>query len=52
VIVNPGRGKLWVKDNARAANWSVEVEANPDPQVSLPVHQILVVVNGITSPRT
>jgi Putative cyclase len=52
VIINPGRGKLWVKDNARAANWPVEVEANPDPQVSLPVHQILVVLNGITSPRT
>ncbi len=28
-------------------NWPVEVGPNPDPQVSLPVHQILLVVNGI-----
>ncbi len=25
----------------------VEVSPNPDPQVSLPVHQIMLVVNGI-----
>jgi kynurenine formamidase len=28
-------------------NWPVEVAPNPDPQVSLPVHQITLVVNGI-----
>ncbi|HWM89163.1 MAG TPA: cyclase family protein [Thermoanaerobaculia bacterium] len=28
-------------------NWPVEVAPNPDPQVSLPVHQIMLVVNGI-----
>jgi kynurenine formamidase len=28
-------------------NWPVEVGPNPDPQISLPVHQILLVVNGI-----
>ena len=28
-------------------NWPVEVAPNPDPQVSLPVHQIFLVVNGI-----
>jgi kynurenine formamidase len=30
-----------------ADNVSVEVNPNPDPQVSLPVHQIMLVVNGI-----
>ena len=30
-----------------ADNASVEVNPNPDPQVSLPVHQIMLVVNGI-----
>jgi len=25
----------------------VEVSPNPDPQISLPVHQIMLVVNGI-----
>jgi kynurenine formamidase len=30
-----------------ADNWPVEVAPNPDPQVSLPVHQIMLVVNGI-----
>jgi kynurenine formamidase len=30
-----------------ADNPSVEVSPNPDPKVSLPVHQILLVVNGI-----
>jgi kynurenine formamidase len=28
-------------------NWPVEVAPNPDPQLSLPIHQILLVVNGI-----
>jgi kynurenine formamidase len=28
-------------------NWSVEVSPNPDSQLSLPVHQIMLVVNGI-----
>lgn len=28
-------------------NFSVEISPNPDPKVSLPVHQIMLVVNGI-----
>ena len=28
-------------------NWPVEVAPNPDPQLSLPVHQITLVVNGV-----
>ena len=28
-------------------NWPVEVAPNPDSQISLPVHQIMLVVNGI-----
>lgn len=28
-------------------NWSVEVNPNPDPALSSPVHQILLVVNGV-----
>ena len=28
-------------------NWPVEVSPNPDPQLSLPVHQVMLVVNGI-----
>jgi kynurenine formamidase len=28
-------------------NWSVEVGPNPDPAVNLPVHQVMLVVNGI-----
>jgi kynurenine formamidase len=28
-------------------NWPVEIAPNPDPQLSLPVHQIALVVNGI-----
>jgi kynurenine formamidase len=28
-------------------NWPVEVAPNPDPQISLPVHQIMLAVNGI-----
>jgi kynurenine formamidase len=30
-----------------ADNWPIEVSPNPDPQLSLPVHQIMLVVNGI-----
>jgi kynurenine formamidase len=28
-------------------NWPVEVSPNPDPQISLPVHQLALVVNGV-----
>jgi kynurenine formamidase len=28
-------------------NWPVEVAPNPDPQISLPVHQLALVVNGV-----
>ena len=28
-------------------NWPVEVAPNPDPLISLPVHQIALVVNGV-----
>jgi kynurenine formamidase len=30
-----------------ADNWPVEVAPNPDPKLSIPVHQIALVVNGI-----
>ncbi len=30
-----------------ADNWPVEVSPNPDPTISLPVHQIALVVNGV-----
>jgi kynurenine formamidase len=30
-----------------ADNWPVEVAPNPDPQLSLPVHQVALVVNGV-----
>ncbi len=30
-----------------ADNFSIEVSPNPDPKVSLPIHQIMLVVNGI-----
>ena len=30
-----------------ADNWPVEVAPNPDAQLSLPVHQFMLVVNGI-----
>ena len=30
-----------------ADNWPVEVSPNPDPQLSLPVHQIALVINGV-----
>jgi len=35
-----------------ADNWPVEVAPNPDPQLSLPIHQIMLVVNGIHISRT
>jgi len=28
-------------------NWPVEVAPNPDPQISLPLHQLALVVNGV-----
>jgi kynurenine formamidase len=28
-------------------NWPVEVAPNPDPLISLPVHQIALTVNGV-----
>lgn len=30
-----------------ADNWPVEVSPNPDPQLSLPVHQVALVVSGV-----
>ena len=30
-----------------ADNWPVEVSPNPDPKLSLPVHQVALVVNGL-----
>jgi len=30
-----------------ADNQPVEVSPNPDPEISLPIHQIMLVVNGI-----
>jgi kynurenine formamidase len=30
-----------------ADNWPVEVAPNPDPQISLPLHQLALVVNGV-----
>src|SRR4029434_7316039 len=30
-----------------ADNVPVEVSPNPDPQISLPIHQIMLVINGI-----
>jgi kynurenine formamidase len=30
-----------------ADNWPVEVSPNPDPQLSLPLHQLALVVNGV-----
>jgi kynurenine formamidase len=32
---------------ARTPNWPVEVSPNPDPDLSLPVHQLMLVVHGI-----
>ena len=30
-----------------ADNWPVEVAPNPDPTLSLPIHQLALVVNGV-----
>ncbi|MET4701279.1 kynurenine formamidase [Constrictibacter sp. MBR-5] len=50
----PGIGvaaALWLAEKdpmlLGADNWPVEVAPNPDPKLSLPVHQIALVVNGI-----
>jgi kynurenine formamidase len=50
----PGIGveaALWLAEQdpmlVGADNWPVEVAPNPDPDLSLPVHQIMLVVNGI-----
>ena len=34
-----------------ADNWPVEVAPNPDPKLSLPVHQLALVVNGLHLPE-
>jgi kynurenine formamidase len=54
VKTNPGIGIAAAEWLARqdpmlvgADNWSVEVAPNPNPDLSLPIHQILLVVNGI-----
>ena len=51
---NPGIGVAaaeWLVEHdpmlLGADNQPVEVSPNPDPQVSLPIHQIMLVVNGI-----
>ena len=45
------RAALWLASKEPmligADNWPVEVAPNPDKQLSLPVHQIALVVNGI-----
>ena len=54
VKTNPGIGVAAAQWLARqdpllvgSDNWSVEVAPNPDPELSLPIHQIMLVVNGI-----
>ena len=54
VKTNPGIGVAaaqWLASRdpmlVGADNWSVEVAPNPDADLSLPVHQIMLVVNGI-----
>lgn len=54
VKTNPGIGVAAAEWLAKqdpmivgADNWSVEVGPNPDPVVNLPIHQIMLVVNGI-----
>lgn len=54
VKTNPGIGVAAAEWLARqdpmlvgADNWSVEVAPNPDANLSLPVHQVMLVVNGI-----
>jgi kynurenine formamidase len=50
----PGLGvkaAQWIIDKSPillgADNWPVEVAPNPDPQLSLPIHQLALVVNGV-----
>ena len=50
----PGLGvkaAQWIIDKSPilmgADNWPVEVSPNPDPQLSLPIHQLALVVNGV-----
>jgi len=50
----PGLGvkaAQWIIDKSPillgADNWPVEVAPNPDPMLSLPVHQLALVVNGV-----
>ena len=54
VKTNPGIGiaaAQWLAQQnpmlVGADNWSIEVAPNPDASLSLPVHQIMLVVNGI-----
>jgi kynurenine formamidase len=54
VKTNPGLGiaaAQWLASQnptlVGADNWSVEVAPNPDAALSLPVHQVMLVVNGI-----
>jgi kynurenine formamidase len=54
VKTNPGVGvaaAAWLAKQdpmiVGSDNWSVEVAPNPDAQLNLPVHQIMLVVNGI-----
>jgi kynurenine formamidase len=54
VKTNPGIGVAaaqWLASQdpllVGSDNWSVEVAPNPDPELSLPIHQIMLVVNGI-----
>jgi kynurenine formamidase len=54
VKTNPGIGVAAAEWLAKqdpmlvgADNWSVEIGPNPDPAVNLPIHQIMLVVNGI-----
>ncbi len=54
MATNPGIGVAaaqWLVERdpmlVGADNQPVEVSPNPDPQVSLPIHQIMLVVNGI-----
>ena len=51
---NPGIGVAaaqWLVDHdpmlLGADNQPVEVSPNPDPELSLPIHQMMLVVNGI-----
>jgi len=54
IKTNPGIGTAaaqWLAQQdpmlVGSDNWSVEVAPNPDANLSLPVHQIMLVVNGI-----